>query len=598
MLTDRFIPTRLVSVRQRTPIRIRQHLDRARFRVAYVVLQMVRLVVRIVSLKASGRLDQRTLGRVLRDFCQQMGVLWIKVGQLISMRADLASAEVRAELTKLQDRVDGFAPTLAVRQIEAELGRPLDRYISQFEEAPIAAASVAQVHRAQLKDEKVWVAVKVRRPDIQQICAKDLRLIRLLVGLLEWVQFRPEARWREMLWELEEAIREELDFRFEVANMRRMRRVLRRHQVYVPRVFSRYCTPGLLVMEFVSGVLMSDYLQAVQEDPEKAARWRAANNMKPPLVARRLFHSFLRQTFEDNLFHSDLHPGNIVLLRNSRFAFLDFGSLGSMERDFVRKVDLYMDAMGSRKYSKMADIYFLFSDSLPAIDLSGCKNEMVRLLAAWDIRSRVHGLPFNEKSFHAVQEELVWLAARYGVSPVWTFFRMTRAMATIDASLRELVPDVNVRALVAAYYRGRAGRILEEAVKRAGSQTFTARDWTDLQNRAVEAALLQADIVRRDAAVFEGTTSQFAQFFARVFGNLARSVLLLGVLLLGVLLFQLELPQPVLGPDSAMAVALESVPRLDIQVWVLIFATVWFTYRRLNRLSKRFVQQEAVTTSE
>ena len=177
-----------------------------------------------------------------------MGVLWIKVGQLISMRAD-SLLGVRAQLARLQDRVHGFPSETAVRLLEHELGRPLDCCFRYFQSEPLAAASIGQVHKAQLTD-GTWVAVKVRRPEIQRIFARDMSMARLLIGFLEWVRFRPEARWSEVLWELEEAMLKELDYRFEATNMR-MKRILARHGIYVPEVFAAYSTSGILTMEFI-----------------------------------------------------------------------------------------------------------------------------------------------------------------------------------------------------------------------------------------------------------------------------------------------------------------------------------------------------------
>src|SRR5262249_17162233 len=242
------------------------------------------------------------------------------------------------------------------------------------------AASIGQVHKAWLKEERVWVAVKVRRPDVQRVADRDMTFIRFLIRVLEWLRFKPYARWPDLFWELQEVMLEELDYRFELTNMRRMKKILQRHGIYVPEVFPRYCTPAILVMEFIHGVLMSDYLQTARLDPARLETWREENNVKPARLARHLLHSFFRQAFEENLFHGDLHPGNIVLLRDDGIAFLDYGSLGSLERDLTRNVDLYIQALGGRQYAKMVDIFFLFSPSLPPSNLTECKNEMIRRL--------------------------------------------------------------------------------------------------------------------------------------------------------------------------------------------------------------------------
>src|SRR3954453_9163366 len=107
-----------------------------------------------------------------------------------------------------------------------------------------------------------------------------------------------------------------------------MRKTLRKHNILVPKVFSRYTGRRILVMEFIDGVLMSDYIGLINADPARVTRWRAENNVDPVTVAHSLNNSMLRQIVEDNLFHADPHPGNIVLLRDSWIAFLDFGSIG------------------------------------------------------------------------------------------------------------------------------------------------------------------------------------------------------------------------------------------------------------------------------
>src|SRR6185437_7585212 len=403
--------------KDRPPIEIRYRPPQARFRIPYLFFHLLALLVRVLWLWLLGRMTEERLGDLLRDFCQRMGVLWIKLGQLVSMRADLAPPGVRAQLAKLLDRVQGFPGETAVRLIEKELGRPLDNYFSYFEETPLAAASIGQVHKARLRN-GTWVAVKVRRPDIVRVGASDMAFIRFLIGWIERLGIKPEARWADMMWELHEAMLEELDYRFEATNLRRMKKSLRRHGIYVPHVFGRYCTPAILVMEFIQGVLMSDYLLMARLDPGRLTAWREENRVKPGRIARQLVHSLFRQTFEENLFHGDLHPGNIVLLRDSRLAFLDFGSLGSMERDLSRTLDLYLQALGRRQYSKMVDIFFLFAPSLPPSNLAECKSEMIRRLQAWGLRCRVPELPYPEKSFNSIQDELMRYAATYRVSLV------------------------------------------------------------------------------------------------------------------------------------------------------------------------------------
>jgi ubiquinone biosynthesis protein len=591
MLSEKLIPTPLIRPGDRPPIPTDGRPLQVRFRLLRLFLQGFWLLLRILWLKLVGKLTEERLGDLLREFCQRMGVLWIKLGQLLSMRADLAPPGVRARLASLLDRVQGFPVEEAIRLVEKELGAPLECYFSHFERRTLAAASIAQVHKARLRDEGAWVVIKVRRPDAREISERDLLFLRFLIRCFEWIRFMPQARWRDMLWEIEEAMLEELDFRFEGANLRRMKRNLRRHGIYVPTFFGRYSTDAVLTMEFIEGVLMSDYLQVARRDPDRLEVWREENGVQPDRVARRLVHSFFRQTFEDKLFHSDLHPGNIVLLRNSRIAFLDFGSLGTMERDLLRNVDFYLQALAERQYSKMVDIYFLFAHSLPATNLSECKNEMIRRLQAWDLRCRVPGLPFSQKSFNAIQEQLMTFASTYGISPVWTFFRLTRAMTTMDASLGELIPEVNFHELVKSYYRGRFARTRDELVSRL-REGPNLHNWFELQDRFQDDVRFRSGIVRRAGQVFERTTSHIAMFFSHMFGQTANLLLLIGLVLLVTLLVQYDRSWVAPLMPAALLETLERVPLLDTQVWILIFGVLLYSWRRLAVLAARFREQE------
>ena len=592
MLNPNLIPTPLVQRGEAAPIQIEKRPPRARFRIGFLFFNLLALLAHVCWLRLLRRLTEEQLGNLLRDFCQRMGVLWIKVGQLLSMRADLAPPGVRAPLARLFDRVQGFPGETAVRLIEKDLGLPLESCFSDFEREPLAAASIGQVHKARLRKEGVWVAVKVRRPNIQRVCNQDLKFIGFLVRLLEWLHFMPHGRWRDMLWELEEVMFEELDYRFEATNIRRMKKNLRPHGIYVPQVFRRYTTPAVLVMEFIEGVLMSDYLRTANADGPRLETWREANNVEPFKVARRLVHSFFRQTLEENLFHGDLHPGNIVLLRDSRIAFLDFGSVGSMERDFTQKVDQYLQALGERQYAKMVDIFFLFSPSLPPADLEECKTEMIRRLEAWDFRNRVPDLPFSERSFNSIQDELVLFASTFGVAAVWTLFRMTRAMATMDASLRELVPRTSFHRLVNSYYRQRILRMREQLAVQLRDDPLNLTDWFELQDRLLDDMRLRGSIVRRAAQVFEETSSKIALFFAQMFSRTANLLLLIGLVLLVAGILQQS--RPWLEPwwPAGLSEVLDFIPSLDLQVGILIGCALLYGYRHLVVLSRRFRQHD------
>jgi ubiquinone biosynthesis protein len=327
-------------------------------------------------------------------------------------------------------------------------------------------------------------------------------------------------------------------------------------------------------------------------DPARLEAWRQDNKVKPPHIARHLLHSFFRQAFEENLFHGDLHPGNIVLLRDDGIAFLDYGSLGSLERDLTRNVDLYIQALGGRQYAKMVDIFFLFSPSLPPTNLTECKNEMMRRLQAWDLRCRVRELPYPEKSYNAIQDELVFFASSYGISPVWSFFRMTRAMATMDASLRELIPEGDFHSLVNSYYQKRIGRTRDRLFVKMRRSQQNMRDWLELQDRLLDDARFRSGIVRRAAQVFERTSSTIALFLGRLFAQAARVVFLLGLLLILTFVCQHDRTWAEAHLPVDVSRTLGRVPPLDAQVWMLVFAVLLYVLRCFALLSRRFREQD------
>ena len=125
---------------------------------------------------------------------------------------------------------------------------------------------------------------------------------------------------------------------------------------------------------------MTDYLRLWKTDPARVEQWMARNDIDARKIGRRLFHSYLRQVLEDNLFHADLHPGNIFLLRENRIVLLDFGSVGSNEGDLLRKYDMFLEALSTGKYAKAIDVFLLIMPELPANNLAQVKEELQRFL--------------------------------------------------------------------------------------------------------------------------------------------------------------------------------------------------------------------------
>src|SRR5262249_54761178 len=163
------------------------------------------------------------------------------------------------------------------------------------------------------------------------------------------------------------------------------------------------------------GVLMADFIKEVHANPQRVQTWCTENKVNPRSVAKCLYLSHLRQLFEDNLFHGDLHPGNIILLRNSRVAFIDFGTVGFMDTEFQKQFALFVEALASRDYAKAVDLMLLLSGSIPVLDLDELRAKCVQLLRGWDVRNHTPGIPYREKSAATIMGDLARIMYHYKV---------------------------------------------------------------------------------------------------------------------------------------------------------------------------------------
>jgi ubiquinone biosynthesis protein len=461
MLDEFDLPTPLLQARERAPVEISAALDAPRWPALRLAGVFGRYLLTNLRLRCLRRLEPDDRARRLRQAFEELGGLWIKIGQLISLRTDILSEAVCRELSGLQYRAQGFAFSEVQAIVQASLGQPLAAVFSHFEEAPLAAASISQVHRAVLAGSGVTVAVKVLRPHAAQAFGRDLALIGRFIGLLEFFKITPHVHWRKALWELQQMVTEELDFRYEAANTRRMRKNLKAHGLYVPKVFVQHSGQHVLVSEFVSGVLMSDFIRIGQHDPERLSAWCSANRVSPRKLGRRLFESAMTQMFEDNLFHADLHPGNILLLRGSRVALIDFGTIGSSDRSFLITYKASLAALAEKDYLRAADLTLrLAIEPPPASQLESLRAEMVRGYKHWEGRTHLQGLGYHDRSLAAAGADSGRIMFEHQVQLSWQNLRISRTWGTLDASLSFLLPEANYMKLFTGYFKKAQARRL------------------------------------------------------------------------------------------------------------------------------------------
>jgi len=261
--------------------------------------------------------DEGEVVRV-RKMLEELGPTYVKVGQLMSLRPDLMPKEYVDELSKLYDRAEPFPFKEVKTIIESEMGKPIQEVFSKFEEEPIGSASIAQVHRAKLKDGSD-VAVKIQRPGVTDDISADIDIMYRLAHLAEKsiAKFRTYQATR-VVREVEKMLKEELNFRQEAKNTQRMYENFKDTSwVHIPKIYKEFCTGKVIVMDYIKGYpVTSKGLKATDIDTKE--------------VAHRIAKAMVMQIFQYGFFHADPSPGNVLVIDSKNVAFIDFGAVGEI----------------------------------------------------------------------------------------------------------------------------------------------------------------------------------------------------------------------------------------------------------------------------
>jgi ubiquinone biosynthesis protein len=257
----------------------------------------------------------------MRLVLEELGPTFIKFGQIMSTRPDLIPLELIPELKKLQDAVPPFSEAKAVSLIEQELGKPISEVFKSISHSPLAAASIAQVHKAILIEGEE-VVVKVQRPGIDRTIETDLEIMFHLAMMIEkHVQEMRSLNIVKIVEEFERAINKELNFVIEASNMERFGANFQKDpNIYAPKCYRNYSTKKILTIEYIDGIKISD-IESIK-----------ANSLDQKIIARRGADLVLKQIFEFGFFHADPHPGNILVLPENVICFLDYGMMGTLTR--------------------------------------------------------------------------------------------------------------------------------------------------------------------------------------------------------------------------------------------------------------------------
>ena len=445
---------------------------------------------RMVSSRSAGGRPGERLARAL----QELGPGFVKAGQLLSVRPDLVGEDIADDLANLQDRLAPFPAGEARATIERELGRPVEASFQSFEDEPVAAASIAQVHRAVTADGRA-VAVKVLRPGIAGVLRRDMELARWLAALAE--RARPDLR-RLRPVQAVETLREwvdvELDLRLEAAAADELAENMADDPGFrVPEVDWRRTGEQVLTLEWVDGVPVDERtaLEAAGHDAEA-------------LVAQAA-RAFFNQVFRDGFFHADMHPGNLFVDGNGVIVAVDFGIMGRLDRAARLAIAEMLLGFLTRDYKRVADVHFeagyVPRDRSRALFTQACRS----------IGEPILDRPLNEISLARLLAQLFRVTERFGMPTQPRLLLLQKTMVVTEGVGRALAPDLNMWTLARPLIEDWAARNLSAPARAA-----------DAARRGAETLRRLPELAHKVEGIVENASASGFRLHADTVDDLAR----------------------------------------------------------------------------
>ena len=409
-----------------------------------MVAQMIessnfRWIRRLIPRTTRKKAELHTKWEKMRLVCEELGPTFVKFGQILSNRPDILPAELVREFEKLQDNVPPVPAKVAKDVLESELKKSVEILFTSFEPEAFASASMAQVHKAQLRTGEL-VAVKIQRPNIRQVIIEDIRVMYTLAGILERrIPSLKAFDLNGLVSNFEDGILKEMDFIHESINIQRFYANLEEDKKEIgtscPKVYQEYTTDKILTMEFVKGTKVSDFDELLARGHDRKE------------VAKKLAISYVKQVFEYGFFHADLHPGNILVMHNGTLCFLDFGLMGSiMQRDIEMFGRLFV-SVKDKDVRKIIRSLQQMSGDFAVKDMRAFEyaiNDFVQSYSATQMHQ-------NEMS--SVLNNLKDIILEHGLKVPSHFFLLARSMVTVEGVIHKLDPDLDLLVLARPFMR-------------------------------------------------------------------------------------------------------------------------------------------------
>lgn len=395
--------------------------------------------------KSAARLVQELVG---------MGPTFIKLGQLLSTRADILPPAYLDALASLRDDVDPFPTEEAIRVIEEELGVGVSKAFKSFRRKPIGAASLGQVHRATLRDGRA-VAVKVQRPGIRRQAMEDMEVIGELAAFVDsHSDNAARIGFSGMVEEFRRALVDELDYRREAANLKALGEQLERFSgIVVPIPVDDYTTSRLLTMSFVSGKSVSSVKPVARGEIDSRS------------LAEELIEAYLDQVLVHGFFHADPHPGNVLLTDDGRIGLIDLGMVAQVSPQVQEQLLRLLLAIPNRDGTSAAEALEHLGTKLDGYDADRLRDR------AGDLVLRYGSLPASEASAGRLLGELAMASSSAGLRPRSELTMLAKTLLNLDQVARTLDPDLQLDAVVETH----AAQVMRHRMVQAASPTKLMR---------------------------------------------------------------------------------------------------------------------------
>jgi ubiquinone biosynthesis protein len=398
--------------------------------------QYIEIGLQMLSSKRGDRLERLSRATRVRLAIEELGPTYIKMGQILSTRPDLVPVDFIRELALLQDNVPSFSFSDVRQIIQKETGQRIEDLFDRFDPAPLASASIGQVHRACLKDGED-VAVKIQRPGIRKIVEVDLEIMLHLATLAErHIEELMFHRPVKIVEEFARSIEKEMNYTLEATSMERVSRsFLHDETVYIPKVYREITTERVLTTEFVDGIKVS-MLDALDE-----------NGYDRKLITRRGADILLTQIFQHGFFHADPHPGNLFVLPGNVICLLDFGMMGTVDRATREAFVELVDAVVRRDESRTTRVL---------LKLTLWEEEPDPRLLGKDVADFMGEhlyKPLKDIEVGKLLHNILEMAARHRMRIPPELFLMMKAISTVEGVGLTLDPDFDMIAHAAPFIR-------------------------------------------------------------------------------------------------------------------------------------------------